>query len=271
MRERHVLAGDQQLGLPGPAVVGELGLGVHAALGAALVPLLLKPLGQHVEQLMIQLQLADPGLDGQRAAGGQAAAAAGHLDRRLVAPRGEVLDGEALVVDVHQGPDLGQGVWQPRVVQPAADQPAGEVELPGRPAGTAAGSVRRSGDCPLWRPRVVTDAEAQLGLAPQRAQRGQAPAQRAGQGAAELGRDFQALDRAAQRYARLPRIDLALEDHLSKVFAAQRALHFAALGVGGVGRRGQGQVHVVQHERGRGRPQRIEDLDRPVLDRDLRV
>ena len=73
--ERDVLALDPHLRLPGAAVVAELDVGVDQAFRPELLPLLLELAGQDRQELLVQRQLADVGLDGHGARRLQAAAA----------------------------------------------------------------------------------------------------------------------------------------------------------------------------------------------------
>ena len=66
---------DPHLRLPGAAVVAELDVGVDQAFRPELLPLLLELAGQDRQELLVQRQLADVGLDGHGAGRLQAAAA----------------------------------------------------------------------------------------------------------------------------------------------------------------------------------------------------
>ena len=144
-------------------------------------------------------------------------------ERRLVAPRGQVLDREPLVVKPHHGADVGQRMGQARIVDAAVDEPAGDAELPGR-----------------RRRRIVGDAEARGALPADGPQHAEFRRRNAGQGVAQLGGDFQALDPAGQRESRPVRIDRPFDRHVAEVVAAEGPLQLAVLQAGGARAAGSG-------------------------------
>ena len=268
----HAQAADRHLGVPARAVVGQVQVGMNLTRGEIAVPLRLKLLvGEEIDVLGVQVQIADFGLQPQRALGVIAFAPARQLQLRLAAAGKHVADFPPLVVAREVRPDVGQRVRQAGVVQPGPGQLPGDA----KPAG-------RLGL------RIVAHVEVQASLPPERAQSGQLRRQLGRQDLRQLGRNVQPFDRAAHGVLRAMRIDQAGDfdaaEHVGHELGGEpahpgvarcAAVSRARLGLRrgretraghGVRRGGQRAGDVAEHE---GAPRRIDDLDRPGFEADL--
>ncbi len=218
--ERDVQALQQDLRLPGAAVVRQFQLRVDPARGKKIDPRLLERLGQGVHQPVVELQVAELGLQPLGTGLVEAGAAEGSDPQRRRAARGQqVVHRDPLVAHAERRAKVRQRMGQPAVVDVALDQPPAELE-PQR---------RRRG-------RVVAQAEAERGLPPQRTQLGQPLGKHSGQGLAELGGDGQPLDGAGQRPRSPVRIDQALDVHLVEILAGHGAAELPHAGAALCGR-----------------------------------
>ena len=144
--ERDVQALQQDLRLPGAAVVRQFQLRVDPARGKKIDPRLLERLGQGVHQPVVELQVAELGLQPLGTGLVEAGAAEGSDPQRRRAARGQqVVHGDPLVAHAERRAKVRQRMGQPAVVDVALDQPPAEARTatpaprPGRsPSGSRA-------------------------------------------------------------------------------------------------------------------------------------